>query len=82
MTLDQGLPTIRAYGAGPRFRAAFVAALNANGAWWFAFISTARWIGFRLDAISAVMLTAGAILAMSIHGKVAGTPARSYLGSS
>ena len=68
---DQGLPTIRAYGAGPRFLDAFVGNLDANGAWWFAFISTARWIGFRLDFISAVMLTAGSILAMAIHDKVA-----------
>ena len=68
---SQGLPTIRAYGAGPRFLEAFIGALDANGAWWFAFISTARWIGFRLDAISAVMLTAGSILAMAIHDKVA-----------
>ncbi len=43
--------------------------LDANGAWWFAFIATARWIGFRLDAISAVMLTVASILAMAIHDK-------------
>ena len=71
IVISQGLPTIRAYGAGPRFLAAFIGALDANGAWWFAFISTARWIGFRLDFISAVMLTAGSILAMAIHDKVA-----------
>jgi len=39
----QGLPTIRAYAAGERFRAAFLAELDGNGAWWFAYISTARW---------------------------------------
>ena len=39
----QGLPTIRAYGAGERFRATFLAELDANGCWWFAFMSTARW---------------------------------------
>ena len=70
IVISQGLPTIRAYGAGPRFLAAFIGALDANGAWWFAFISTARWIGFRLDSISAIMLTAGSILAMAIHDKV------------
>lgn len=66
----QGLPTIRAYGAGERFKKSFIGELDANGAWWFAFISTARWIGFRLDAISAVMLTVASILAMAIHDKV------------
>ncbi|BDA43779.1 probable cystic fibrosis transmembrane conductance regulator [Coccomyxa sp. Obi] len=66
----KGLPTIRAYGAGERFKESFIGELDANGAWWFAFISTARWIGFRLDAISAVMLTVASILAMAIHDKV------------
>ena len=66
----QGLPTIRAFRAQGRFRAQFTAALDANGAWWFAFISTARWVGFRLDLIASVILTAGCILAMAIYTKV------------
>ena len=66
----QGLPTIRAYGAGPRSQSGFVRALDANGAWWFAYIATSRWIAYRLDAIAAVMLTAGALLAMAVHTKV------------
>ena len=66
----QGLPTIRAYNAGLRFREEFIGFLDRNGAWWFAFIATARWIGFRLDFISAIMLTAGSMLAMAIHDKV------------
>lgn len=68
--LVQGLPTIRAYDAGERFYEAFLGALDANGAWWFCFINTSRWIGFRLDTIAAIMLTAGALLAMAIHTKV------------
>jgi hypothetical protein len=36
----QGLPTIRAYGAGPRFRTAFLQQLSDNGAWWFCFLTT------------------------------------------
>ena len=66
----RGLPTIRAYDAGARFYEAFLGALDANGAWWFCFINTSRWIGFRLDTIAAIMLTAGALLAMAIHTKV------------
>ena len=66
----QGLPTIRAYGAQARFRAQFTDALDANGAWWFAFISTARWVGFRLDLIASVILTAGCILCMDIYQRV------------
>lgn len=44
----QGLPTIRAYAAGPRFRALFLADLSRSGSWWFCFLTCARWIGFRL----------------------------------
>ena len=66
----QGLPTIRAYDAGTRFYEAFLEYLDRNGAWWFCFVVTSRWIGFRLDTIAAIMLTAGAMLAMAIHNKV------------
>lgn len=34
----QGLPTIRAYGVGERFRTAFLSDLTANGSWWFCFL--------------------------------------------
>jgi hypothetical protein len=74
------LPTIRAYDAGARFYEAFLGYLDRNGAWWFCFISTSRWIGFRLDTIAAIMLTAGAMLAMAIHNKVTlQKPAKSLL---
>ena len=66
----QGLPTIRAYCAGSRFASDFLKVLDANGAWWFAYIATSRWIAYRLDAIAAIMLTAGAMLAMAVHDKV------------
>ena len=66
----QGLPTIRAYDAGARFYEAFLEYLDKNGTWWFCFIVTSRWIGFRLDTIAAIMLTAGALLAMAVHNKV------------
>ena len=66
----QGLPTIRAYDAGARFYELFLEYLDTNGAWWFCFVVTSRWIGFRLDTIAAIMLTAGTMLAMAIHNKV------------
>jgi hypothetical protein len=72
----QGLPTIRAFGAQARFRRLFTAALDDNGAWWFAFLSTARWVGFRLDMIASVILTAGCILAMAIYSKARAAAAR------
>lgn len=75
----QGLPTIRAYDAGPRFYEAFMEYLDKNGSWWFCFIVTSRWIGFRLDTIAAIMLTAGALLAMAVHNKVRTIPCLSFL---
>lgn len=42
-SLLQGLPTIRAYGAGDRFRASFLEELDLNCSWWFGYIATARW---------------------------------------
>ena len=36
----------------------------------YAFLGTARWVGFRLDVISAATLTAGVLLAMAIRDRV------------
>jgi ABC-type multidrug transport system fused ATPase/permease subunit len=66
----KGLPTIRAYGAGPRFHAQFLDLLSLNGAWCYAVVSTARWVGFRLDSIAAMTLAAAAILAVVARGMV------------
>lgn len=34
-------------------------------------MSSARWVGFRLDSIAAATLTSGALLSMAIRRKVA-----------
>ncbi|EFN52562.1 hypothetical protein CHLNCDRAFT_138549 [Chlorella variabilis] len=66
----KGLPTIRAFGAGPRFRSAFLQELSDNGAWWFCFLTTARWIGFRLDLLVALLMTAAPLLMMAVHDRL------------
>ena len=66
----RGCPPSGRMTRGHGFYEAFLGYLDSNGAWWFCFISTSRWIGFRLDTIAAIMLTAGAMLAMAIHNKV------------
>jgi ABC-type multidrug transport system fused ATPase/permease subunit len=66
----RGLPTVRAFGAGPRFHLAFSRALAQNGAWWHAFIASARWVGFRLDSICTVVAFAGIFLAMAMRATV------------
>ena len=77
----QGLPTIRAYGAQSRFRDDFLAQMDLNGSWWFAFIATARWVGFRLDNIAAAVLMLASIFVMALHSKVC-TAAISSAGQS
>ncbi|GLC33196.1 hypothetical protein PLESTB_000360400 [Pleodorina starrii] len=66
----KGLPTIRAYGAAERFDDAFLRLMAHNGNWYFAFISTARWIGVRLDAVAGTTLLAAALLAMAMRDQI------------
>jgi ABC-type multidrug transport system fused ATPase/permease subunit len=66
----KGLPTIRAYRAAARFRADFLDLLTANVAWWHAWLTAARWIGFRLDLMVAILLTVAPLLMMSVHDKL------------
>ena len=65
-TLD-GLATLRAFrGAEGRFRAAFHARVDRNTRAYFCFIATARWFGFRLDAICTAFLAAAALLSVML----------------
>lgn len=66
----QGLPTIRAYGAESAFQAAFIDHLSLNGSWWFAYLASSRWIGFRLDLIATVTLTVAVMLATALRQQV------------
>lgn len=71
-THPQGLPTIRAYGAESAFQAAFINRLSLNGSWWFAYLASSRWIGFRLDLIATVTLTLAVLLATALRQQVRG----------
>lgn len=55
-TLLEGLGVVRAFDAGNRFVDNFVHTQNENTRVYFAFISCARWLGFRLDVGSAGFL--------------------------
>lgn len=66
----KGLTTIRAYAAEKRFRADFLRLLSHNGAWWFCWLTTARWVGFRLDLLVAIILTVAPLLMMAIHDRL------------
>jgi len=66
----KGLPTIAAFEAMPRFRSDFLCLLSRNGGWWFSWLTSARWIGFRLDFLVAVLLTVAPLLMMAVHSRL------------
>jgi ABC-type multidrug transport system fused ATPase/permease subunit len=66
----KGLPSIRAYGVHAVFKDQFLKDLNDNSSWWYCVISSARWIGFRLDTIVAILLTAAPLLIMALRDEV------------
>ncbi|KAJ1925118.1 hypothetical protein IWQ60_004759 [Tieghemiomyces parasiticus] len=70
-TLD-GLGTLRAFGAGRHFSARFGAALDQNSRAYFVFIGASRWLGFRLDFMSAMFLTLAAFV--TVTGRAGSNP--------
>ncbi|KAF9932112.1 hypothetical protein FBU30_008926 [Linnemannia zychae] len=65
-TLD-GLTSVRAFGAGERFMNRFVEAQEDNGRAFFAYLICARWLGFRLDALSALFLGVTAVACVAVR---------------
>ena len=63
----QGLATIRAYKAQERYQDSFLELLEVNGAWWFTFMGTARWFGFRLDLLTAALLWVAVVLIVPLR---------------
>lgn len=62
-----GLVTIRAFGRAAYFQAVFMDRVNANTRAYFAFISTSRWLGYRLDAQSFALLTAVTLAGVGVY---------------
>ncbi|KAG0288899.1 hypothetical protein BGZ98_004071, partial [Dissophora globulifera] len=65
-TLD-GLTSVRAFGVGERFMNRFVEAQETNGRAFFSYLICARWLGFRLDALSALFLGVTAIACVAVR---------------
>ncbi|KAG0351318.1 hypothetical protein BG005_009221, partial [Podila minutissima] len=65
-TLD-GLTSVRAFGVGERFMGRFVDAQEANGRAFFSYLICARWLGFRLDALSALFLGVTAVACVAVR---------------
>jgi ATP-binding cassette subfamily C (CFTR/MRP) protein 4 len=65
-----GLVTVRAFGAQDRLQGRFVGKLDTNGRAWFSWLIANRWIGFRLDMLSWVVLAAISIGATQFYAWV------------
>ncbi|KAI9003964.1 P-loop containing nucleoside triphosphate hydrolase protein [Hyaloraphidium curvatum] len=59
-----GLSTIRAFGAQDRFLAENRRRVNNNGACYYHMIAVSRWLSFRLEAISAMLILATMLFAV------------------
>ncbi|KAL7557087.1 hypothetical protein ACA910_009910 [Epithemia clementina (nom. ined.)] len=64
-----GIATIRASGYIPYFQKKFREAHDAHTRIFFAFIACSRWIGFRMDSIVVMFLTAVSFLAVLVHNE-------------
>jgi ABC-type multidrug transport system fused ATPase/permease subunit len=68
-TLD-GLSTLRAYQLQGRFVASFRQSLTDNARAWYSFLMTSRWLGFRLDMISSLILIVLLFFSCGLKGQV------------
>jgi ATP-binding cassette, subfamily C (CFTR/MRP), member 4 len=64
----EGLSTIRAFQSQSRFRELFMNIQDENTRIFFCFLSSARWLGFRLDAMASSLLAIVAFLCVGIQG--------------
>ncbi|CAM9972835.1 unnamed protein product, partial [Ectocarpus sp. 12 AP-2014] len=65
-TLD-GLVTIRAFGKQHRFLSQFTERVNLNTRAYFAWVYTARWLGFRMDMVVIIVLTASCFFSVAVN---------------
>ncbi|KAJ1990121.1 hypothetical protein H4R33_001839 [Dimargaris cristalligena] len=63
-TLD-GLGTIRTFRTGPSFMGRFAEALDQNARAFFIFMGCSRWLGFRLDFMSALFVTLSSMVTVA-----------------
>ena len=68
-TLD-GIATVRAYGMEEQFMKNFIQKIDRNNRVWFSHLYLSRWIGFRLDISSALMVFASALAAALTRSSV------------
>ncbi|CAM9423380.1 unnamed protein product, partial [Choristocarpus tenellus] len=65
-TLD-GLVTIRAFGEQSRFLSLFMDRVNLNTRAYYAYIFTARWLGFRMDMVVLIVLIGSCFFSVAVN---------------
>ncbi len=73
-----GLMTIRAYRRSAYFEAKFLNLVDRNGAAFFTYIASSRWMGYHLDYLSALFILSTTIIAFILRDVV--DPAHIALG--
>jgi ATP-binding cassette, subfamily C (CFTR/MRP), member 4 len=68
-TLD-GLSTLRAFQLQERLVTSFHRSLDGNARAWFSFLLTSRWLGYRLDIITSIILIVLLFVSCGLKGKV------------
>ena len=63
----KGLTVIRVFKTQDVFRRSFLDLLTVNISWWFNWVTCARWIGFRLDFLVALLMTAAPLLMVGLR---------------
>ncbi len=66
----KGLTVIRAFRSQIKFRTEFLGLLSNNISWWFSWMTAARWIGFRLDVLVALLMTSAPLLMVGLQNKL------------
>ena len=63
----KGLTVIRVFETQAVFRRTFLELLTVNLSWWYNWVCSARWIGFRLDFLVALLMTAAPLLMVGLR---------------
>ena len=66
----EGLVTLRAYKLEKKVCQLFEKQIDNNGRAWYSFLLCARWLGFRLDLLSALIVTFVAIFSVILAEQV------------
>ena len=65
-----GLVTLRAYDLREIITSQFHTHINRNGRAFFSFLMVSRWLGFRLDLLSATVVTVASVIAACLRNSV------------